>query len=145
MVQPMAETMRVTIRGVTYDSVREAASELGVAKSTVYCALSKGNIDTVGLGPGTRPPDRYRSGKGKEITLAGVTFPSIAAASVALGFRAKYLALALSKGKTETRQRIAYAALRYTARRDMDAVRLEWRAQMALGPQHAEAEAWAAE
>lgn len=108
--------MRVEVRGVTYNSADEAAKALGVARVTVYSALSKGKQDTLGLGRGNRKEESRKSGKGVPITFGKVTFPSIAAASVALGFRPKYLATALQKGQAETLGRIAQAALRYTAR-----------------------------
>lgn len=40
----------VEIRGITYPSASAAARELGVAASTVRCALENGNTDGVGLG-----------------------------------------------------------------------------------------------
>ncbi len=119
----MRQTVRVIIRGETFETVQHAAETFGVAKSTVYCALSRGNPDSIGLRRGTRPKESHKSGRGREFTIAGVTFPSIAAASEALGFRRRYLADALVKGRTETRQRIAFAALRYTARQEMAAMR----------------------
>lgn len=108
--------MRVAIRGTIYETVNEAAEAMGVQTNTIYRAINMGRIDSVGLGRGTRPERCRKSGKGVPITFGKVTFPSIAAASVALGFRPKYLATALQKGQAETLGRIAQAALRYTAR-----------------------------
>ena len=64
--------MQVTIRGVTYPSVPEAAKALGVTRHAVYNARVEGRLDTVGLGrPGGRPP--------KPVTYGGLTWPSISA------------------------------------------------------------------
>lgn len=128
----MPDLMRVTVRGVTYGSAKEAAKALGVAKSTVYSALCRGNPDSLGLRRGTRPPESRKSGRGKEITIGGITFPSISAASEALGFRKKYLAVALVKGRSVTKGRIAAAAMRWTAKQEMAAMRAATRSSTPL-------------
>lgn len=122
---PKREMMRVTIRGITYENAKAAAEALGVHKSTVYSAICRGVPDTIGLRRGTRPKESCKSGKGRPFTIGGVTFASIAQASEALGFRRNYLATALLKGKAVTRHRIAQAAMRWTARQEMAAMRAQ--------------------
>ena len=42
--------MRVTIRGVTYKTVRAAADAHGVSVSYVYKAVAEGRQDSIGIG-----------------------------------------------------------------------------------------------
>lgn len=46
----MVEPVSVTIRGVEYPSLSEAARQLGVSHQTVFMALERGTLDSVGLG-----------------------------------------------------------------------------------------------
>lgn len=75
--------MPVRIRGVDYASAEEAAAALGVAKGTVYAAISAGTVDTVGM---LRRNDRWNSIK---VSLFGVEYPSAAAAARALGYKSR--------------------------------------------------------
>ena len=83
--------MLIKIRGVTYISVRAAAASLGVTKDAIYSALNRGVIDLVGLGHTQSQP----------IDLGGISFPSMSAASVALGFNRSFVRWVMtSKSKT---------------------------------------------
>lgn len=105
--------MKIQVRGVTYESVKEAASALNVSYHSVYTALDRGALEMLGLGK-TQP---------KQVTFEGITFRSMTLASVALGFNRSYLRWALSKGGDKARERVAFAMSRYKARQEMDQVR----------------------
>lgn len=114
MTNQYTTPMPVRIRGEVYPSAVAAAKALGVCKSTVYSALSRGNIDTVGLGRG-RSKVVHKGGNPKAITIAGVTFSSMAEASLALGFTKKYLRDSLRQPGRD-RQRIVAAVMRFADR-----------------------------
>jgi hypothetical protein len=103
--------MRVTIRGVTYGTVREAAKAHGVSEGYVYQALSEGRQDSIGIGMGKWRKPHHRAFDGNKIVLYGVEFPSMTAASLALGFNEHYIRGALRRPskKSETRIREAVA------------------------------------
>lgn len=102
--------MKIRVRGVTYDSVKEAAAELGVTIDGVYGALNRGGLETLGLGK-TQP---------KTFTVGGITFRSMTQASLSLGFNRSYLRWALNSGGTKAKDRVAFAILRYKARKEME-------------------------
>jgi hypothetical protein len=105
--------MKIKVRGVTYETVKECAAALNVSIHGVYGALERGALDSLGLGK-TKP---------RQITLDGLTFRSISAASVALGFNRRYLREVLRRGSENAHERVRFAVLRYKARLEMDAVR----------------------
>lgn len=123
------DIMPVVIRGTHYPTVTDAALALGVKKATIYSALSRGRIDFVGIGRGQRPKENRISGRAKPCVIGGFAFTSMAAASVALGFRPKYLRDTLRKGKSEARQKIIQAAFRLRAKAENAAMR-----QVMTGP-----------
>ena len=69
-------TCPVKIRGVLYNSQKEAADALGINPSTIYKALQAGRIDEVGLSS---------NGRKIPITIRGVEYESYTAAAKALG------------------------------------------------------------
>lgn len=87
----MGARVHLSIRGVEYPSIAEAARQLGVAYSTVSNALDNGTLDTVGLG---RNHDRK-----KPITVNGVLYESIAEAAKQCNLNPYSLAIAKRKGK----------------------------------------------
>lgn len=91
--------MLIKIRGVTYPNARAAAEAHDVKIDAIYSALNRGKIDAVGTGKCRK----------KKITLNGFTFPSISAASVALGFGRTYLGKALVNGSEISQKRVANA------------------------------------
>lgn len=105
--------MKIRVRGVTYNSVKEAADALDVNLHSVYSALNRGALEGLGLGK-TKP---------KPFTIEGITFRSMTQASIALGFSRSYLQATLSKGGTKAKERVAFAIIRYKARKEMEAVR----------------------
>jgi hypothetical protein len=122
----------VVIRGVYYPTQMAAAEALGVRADVVCKALNRGTIDNVGLGSGNwlREVDAPRN----PITLLGVTFPSMAAASRLLGFTDKHVHRVLKSGGKKAKARLmeavcAYRDAQHIAR--MDAMRArEGRAQV---------------
>ena len=109
--------MRVEVRGKIYKDVPTAAKKLGVAPATVYCAVSRRTTETLGLGKGNRT-NRRGGIPPKPITLGGTTFPSMAAASVALGYKRRYVQQVLTKGKKRSRQNLIRAAMEYQEKQD---------------------------
>lgn len=73
---PFPEAMPIKIRGVTYKSSYEAARANNVARSTVYGALERGALDTVGLRGRLLP---------RPVSVAGKRYTSERAAAKALG------------------------------------------------------------
>lgn len=104
--------MRVRIRGVTYETVREAAQAHGFSESYIYRLMTEGRQDSIGIGMGNwrKPRDRY---DGNKIVLHGVEFPSMTAASLALGFREHYIRGALRRPSKRSETRIREAVARY--------------------------------
>jgi hypothetical protein len=121
----------VLIRGVYYPTQTAAAEALGVRADTISKALTRGNIDSVGIGKGNwlREVDAPRN----PITILGVTFPSMAAASRLLGYTDRHVHRVLNTGGKKAKARLmtdimAYRDAQMTAR--MDAMRArEGRAQ----------------
>ncbi len=95
--------MLVRIRGVTYKSVRHAASAISVSTFSIYSALNRGTIDRVGLAPTQRKP----------IVLEGLSFPSIASAARALGLSKKYVAQVIATDSPTGMKRVRAAAVAY--------------------------------
>ena len=56
--------MRVSIRGVTYETVRAAAEAHGMSKSYIYKMVLEGRKDSIGIGMGNwrKPRHRVREG-----------------------------------------------------------------------------------
>lgn len=95
--------MKIKIRGVEYNSVKEAATAVGVSYHSVYTALDRGRLEVLGLGK-TQP---------KPVTLEGIEFRSMTSASTALGFNRSYLREVMRRGGPKAQERVAVAARRY--------------------------------
>lgn len=93
--------MRVSVRGSIYESVAEAAEALGVSASTVRSAIARGTTDTIGMGGGN---PRGAMPHAKPVTIGPVIFPSMRAASAALGMAANYVHLVTARGGTAARE-----------------------------------------
>lgn len=104
--------MRVRIRGVTYETVREAAQAHAVSESYIYRLMTEGRQDTIGMGMGNwrKPRDKFN---GNKIVLHGVEFPSMTAASLALGFKGHYIRGALQRPSKKSATRIREAVAQY--------------------------------
>ncbi len=102
--------MRVKVRGRVFASVWEAARWAGVEPRTVYSALSRGTLDTLGMGAGRKKEYRERygecdssgfvKGRARRLVLAGIEFESIRAAERWLGVRKGYLQQVLRRLET---------------------------------------------
>lgn len=95
--------MRVRVRGVTYESVRHAASALGVSKFSIYAALRRGSEDRLGI----------VSTKRKAVVLNGIPFQSYSAASVALGFNRSFVRWVMTSGSETALARLQKAVHKY--------------------------------
>ena len=76
----------LTIRGVTYPTVRAASEALGVGPKAIRMAMSRGTLEVVGL-PRARP-----------VTVQGEVFESAAAAGRAYGVCAATVRMAIKHG-----------------------------------------------
>ena len=99
--------MRVSIRGVIYESVREASQALGMAVASIYGAIYRGQTDLVGIGK-TSP---------KKTIIAGVEFRSLSAASVALGFDRRFLQDTIRSGSKKRHDLIDAAIATFVEQR----------------------------
>ncbi len=110
--------MPVMIRGVLYQSHKEAAEALGVSTSAISQRLRvKGSADTVGLGlSGAAIGNKNRA---KEIKIWDMTFPSRTKAAELLGISRSQLTKWTSPkaSKWQQNQLLIYA-LRYKRNRD---------------------------
>lgn len=109
--------MPVRIAGRDFAGLGEAAAHFGCTPSAISKAISDGDPDRVarksrGGGTLSRP-----------VVLGGVRFPSMAAASRALGFSSGYVAKVMGSGSARRRERLLAAAMRLRARMDADARR----------------------
>lgn len=109
--------MRVEVRGKVYKDVPTAARALKVKKDSVYCSIVRGTTDTLGRGRGNRT-NRRGGRPAKEFKIGSTLFPSMSAASRALGFNSRYIQLVLSKGKKRARENLYAAMLKYQAEHD---------------------------
>ena len=110
--------MPVEIRGVVYQSHKEAAEALGVCTSAISQRLRmKGSADTVGLGlAGGAPGNTNRA---KEITIWDMTFPSRTIAAKMLGITRSQLNKWISPKASKWQQnQLLLFALRYKRSRD---------------------------
>ena len=99
--------MRVLIRGIIYETVNEAAKALNINAMGIYSAISKGKVDQLGLGK-TKP---------KPIEIGGTTFPSMSAASKALGLDRSFLCQLKSNKSERARDRLRRAIYDFEASR----------------------------
>jgi len=109
--------MRVEVRGKVYQDVPTAARYLKVKEISVYASVIRGTTDTLGLGRGNRT-NRRGGRPAKEFKVGTTIFPSMSAASRALGFNSNYIQLVLAKGKKRSRENLYAAMLKYQAEQD---------------------------
>jgi hypothetical protein len=100
--------MRVKIKGVTYETVDDAAKAYNLKPKQIQRAICEGREDQL------RPkPQGCKRGLPQPITIEGVTFPNQKAANDALGFPFNYVTQALNKNSAPALAKIAEAARRY--------------------------------
>ena len=110
--------MPVEIRGVVYQSQKEAAEALGVCPSAISQRLRmKGSADTVGLG--LAGGALGNTNRAKEITIWDMTFPSRTIAAEKLGITRSQLNKWTSPKASKWQQnQLLLFALRYKRNRD---------------------------
>lgn len=109
--------MPLMIRGVLYQSHKEAAKALGVTPSAISQRLKRtGSADTVGLGlKGAQNGNKNRA---KAITLFGVEFPSRTIAAEELGITRSQIYHWLSPKATNTqREMLMLSVMKYQNKR----------------------------
>lgn len=121
--------MQVKVRGKVYPSARAAAAALGVKVMSVYCAISRGNLDRLGLGPDYSKKITKGGQRPRRIVVAGQEFPSIASLARALGRPRKSVGASLRAGET-ARRRIALGVMALVAQRENAAMRASTREDM---------------
>ncbi len=114
--------MPVLVRGTIYPSARACAEALGVSVATVYCAISRRDPDSIGLGRGARPPGSRKGGrKPKPVTVAGQRFASLADLARAIGRDPRDLRASMRRGE-QARQKIVVAVMKLVAARENEAM-----------------------
>ena len=110
--------MPVMIRGVLYQSQKEAAEALGVSSSAISQRLRvKGSADTVGLG--LKGATIGNTNRAREITIWDMTFPSRTKAAELLGISRSQLTKWTSPKASKWQQnQLLLHALRYKRERD---------------------------
>lgn len=114
--------MTIKIRGKLYPNAKVAAKAVGVKVCTIYSALHRGTLETVGLGTGNckKVP---RGGTPKPIKIGDMQFPSLAAAAVYLGYEKKSLSKILRHGKQRSKENIMRRFLAKKAELENQAMR----------------------
>lgn len=110
---PHYNAMPVRIRGVDYQSGREAAKAIGVSPSAISKALKEtGTADNVGQGMlGAKPGNKNGC---KSLTIAGLTFTSRTEAAKELGVTRSQITKWISPNASSAqRQMLLAAAMRY--------------------------------
>lgn len=109
--------MPVKIRGVVYQSHKEAAKAMGVCPSAISQRLRMtGSADTVGLGLAGGAPGN--SNRAKKITIWDMTFPSRTIAAEKLGItRSQLTKWTSSKASKWQQKQLLLFALRYKRNR----------------------------
>lgn len=110
--------MRVKIRDVLYDSVKDAAAHLGVSTSHVYKMVNEGRQDIIGIGGGRRSKGAIDRFEGNRVNLFGVEFRSMTEASAALGFKPHYVRGVLVRQGVKGMTRIREAVALYLAKKE---------------------------
>ena len=93
-----AKSKTLVVNGKTYSSIRQSAIELNKDIKLVYSRIEKGWTPEQALDV-HKPPDSVKF-TGKEITVQGKTYKSIAAAAAELGISAEPFRLRMLKGMT---------------------------------------------
>jgi len=107
--------LRPTIRGVTYDSVAAAADALGISTRTIYQARGRGTLENVGAGHGNFKGHRGHGGA-KPFTIGDHTWPSMAVASIALGYHDAQVAHVMRKGSDAERRALVRRYMEWSSK-----------------------------
>lgn len=131
-------TMPVLVRGRVFANVRECAEHFGLSVGTVYCALSRGKADSIGLGKGTQPGCRSGKGNAKAVKLGNTIFRSKREADRALGLFPGATARILASGSEKRMQRLMRLAMEYEAKLQKERLKNERKANHTSGAAHDE-------
>ena len=107
--------LKPTIRGVTYDSVADAADAIGVSQNTIYGARRRGILDHVGLGRGNHR-NNLGHGGAKPFTIGEHTWPSMAVASDALGYHRDHIGNVMRKGSDAQRRALVRRYMEWSSK-----------------------------
>lgn len=116
------QNMPVVIRGERYIDCHDAAAALGVAVSTVYCGVIRGNPDRIGLGPDCAARRRAGGLPPKPVKVCGEDFASMADLARAIGREPRNVRTSLKAGGL-AKQRIILAVMRLIAARENAAMK----------------------
>ena len=111
------QTMTVAIRGVTYPSAQAAATALGVKPSTLSCAISRGDIDRIGLGVDYARRETKGGLPPEPVIVAGRRFASMADLARFLGRDPRNVRVSLRAGGT-AQGRIVVAVMKQIAAKE---------------------------
>lgn len=115
------DEMPISIRGVTYANAREAAAAVGVTRSTIYSAIYRNTLDTVGLGTGSRKI--WRGGRPKQVQIFGQSFRTLREASIFLGMKPGTLSSIMRRGGARSKANVLRILMQKTAEAENAAVR----------------------
>ena len=111
--------MRVIIRDVLYETVKDAANAFNLSTNYIYQAISAGRQDIIGLGVGKKLTETSEY-KGNVIDLYGVVFPNMTIASAELGLSKTYVRCAIRRKSVMQLDRIKFECLKYASRKEME-------------------------
>jgi len=103
--------MKVMLKGVTYDSVSEAAKAYNVTEQTIRRALNEGRENTLEA----KKADCKR-GRPEKFTIEGMTFPNQKAANDAFGLPFNCVTQAITRNSPVSMARVVAAARAYKER-----------------------------
>lgn len=104
--------MPVHVGGRDFPTARAAAEHFGVTPGAIYKAIDDGEPERIGQ------PQEYNGHRSRAFSIGGQTWPSMSAASRALGFGHGYIAQAIRKNRHSSMQKVLSAAMRLNAQRE---------------------------
>jgi hypothetical protein len=100
--------MKVMLRGVVYDTIKEAAEAFNVKERTIRRVLNEGREDTIQV----KRADCKR-GRPEPFSIEGLTFPNQKAANDALGLPFNYITQAINRNRPKSLEKVAAVARAY--------------------------------
>lgn len=120
VIRNPAPCMSIEIRGVVYPSAKHAAKALGVRPITVYAALNRGRLDTVGIGQGKGSKRPLSGRKPKPLKIGNVEFESQIEADRQLGYSAGAVSNILRKGGKQAKEGLVRRVMEYQAKKEQE-------------------------
>lgn len=112
--------MQVRVREHVFNSVQACADFFGIKPGTVYCALSRGKADTIGVGKGNLPGNKLGKGRAKAVKIGNTIFASRLKADKALGLTPGHTGKILRSGSPERMQLLMRKVMEYEAKIERD-------------------------